>query len=186
VIPDTYINKKELIDGLSNISYDFISLDEKVWDKYKLEIFLLVGEIFGLNPGYKSVSFAEFELKYNSDFAKMICPYTSVLLADRSSGKLVGISLCYPNYIPLSLSEKPVFTKHYPLLQHRTLLAKTQGVHPDYRKQGLMNFLGAYGMLSFRKYYDDIIFCLMREGNPSLRFTEPFQYEEATYALFAK
>ncbi len=186
VIPKAYVDKKELIEGLKELSFDFISLNRESWKNYRLEIFELVCDVFGLNPGFQTIDFAEFELIYNAEFAEMLCPNTSVLLAERGTGKLVGISLCYPNYLPLKLNERPIYEKHYPLLKHRTLLAKTQGIHPDYRQQGLMNFLGAYGMLSFKRYYDDIIFCLMREGNPSLRFTEAFQYQEASYALFEK
>ena len=41
-------------------------------------------------------------------------------------------------------------------------------------------------MMQFRDYYDDTIFCLMREGNPSLRFTEALEYVEVGYGLFGR
>ena len=172
IIPRAYTDKQALLAGLKSLPYEFIPLTREVWARRAPEIFALVGDIFGRNPGYQPISVEEFELQYDSVWAASLCPHTSVLLAERGSGRLVALSLCYPNYAPLRLQSPPVFAEHYPLLEHRTMLAKTQGVHPDYRQRGLMNYLGAYGMMQFRDYYDDTIFCLMREGNPSLRFTE--------------
>ena len=186
VVPEVYRSKKELVDSVRDLPFEFIPLNPQTWSEKEPEIFELINHIFGLNPGFQSIPIEEFRLNYNAEYAAQLCPHTSVLLADRSSGKLVAISLCHPNYTPLNLSEKPVFEKHYPLLNHRTMLAKTQGVHPDFRQLGLMNYLGAYGMLSFRKYYDDIIFCLMRADNHSLRFTDAFDYEKVEYASYIR
>lgn len=184
VVPEVYQSKKELMDSVRDLPFEFIPLNPETWAEKELEIFELINRIFGLNPGFQAIPIEEFRLLYNADYAAQLCPHTSILLAERGTGKLVAISLCHPNYKLLNLSEPPVFEKHYPLLKHRTLLAKTQGVHPNFRKQGLMNYLGAYGMLSFRKYYDDIIFCLMRADNPSLRFTDSFAYEQVEYATY--
>ncbi|MFN2428640.1 MAG: hypothetical protein ABR574_01400 [Cryomorphaceae bacterium] len=186
VVPEVYQSKKDLVASVRDLPFEFIPLSEEIWVERETEVFELINTVFGLNPGFQSISIEEFRLLYNADYAAGLCPHTSVLLAERNTGKLVAISLCHPNYKSLSLSEKPVFTKHYPLLNHRTLLAKTQGVHPDHRKQGLMNYLGAYGMLTFRKFYDDIIFCLMRADNPSLRFTDAFDYEKVEYATYVR
>ncbi|MFN3530292.1 MAG: hypothetical protein ACK417_10270 [Bacteroidia bacterium] len=186
VIPKVYISKQQWVDQLSSLPFGFIPLNRQSWVTHQTQIFELVNDIFGENPGFNVVSQQEFELLYNADFAEGLCPHTSVLVQERSTQKLVAISLCQPNYLPLRLNHSPKFEEHYPLLEHRTLLAKTQGVHPDYRKQGLMNYLGAYGMLSFKAYYDDIVFCLMRDDNPSLRFTDPFPYERVNYALYNK
>lgn len=186
VVPEVYGSKQQLVDSVQSLPFAFIPLTPASWQAHAAAIYELIGEIFCQNPGYQAVSQAEFELLYNAEYAAMLCPHSSVLLAERSSGRLVAISLCHPNYSPLKLSEPAVFEKHYPLLKHRTLLAKTQGVHPQFRQQGLMNYLGAYGMLSFRQFYDDIIFCLMRHDNPSLRFTDPFPYEKAAYAVYQK
>ena len=114
------------------------------------------------------------------------CPHTSALALERRSGRPVALSLCMPNYAALRLKRPPIFERDYPRLPHRTMLAKTQGVHPDFRRRGLLNYLGAFGMLRFRDYYDDVIFCLMREGNPSLRFTNAFPFEEVGYGLYGR
>ncbi len=186
VIPQAYTDKRVLLEGLKTLPYEFIPLNRESWQARAPEIFALVADIFGQNPGYRGIAAEEFELLYNPTYAASLCPHTSVLMAERETGRLVAISLCYPNYAPLRLQTPPVFAEHYPMLRHRTMLAKTQGVHPDYRQRGLMNYLGAYGMMSFRDYYDDAIFCLMREGNASLRFTERLAYAEVGYGMFGK
>ncbi|HKK38760.1 MAG TPA: hypothetical protein VJ949_05055 [Cryomorphaceae bacterium] len=186
VVADVYQDKKAFLESVRDLPVEFIPLTEETWLARETEIFELINAVFGFNPGFQSISMEEFRLLYNADFAARLCPHTSVLVAERNSGKLIALSLCQPNYTSLNLTEKPLFEKHYPLLKHRTMLAKTQGVHPQYREQGLMNYLGAYGMLSFKKYYDDSIFCLMRDDNPSLRFTDPVDYEKAEYALYTK
>ena len=99
----------------------------------------------------------------------------------------MALSFCHPNYAPLVLgSTPPNFARDYPRLTERTLLAKTVGVHPDFRKQQLMNYLGAYGMMSFRELYDQVIFCLMRSDNFSRHFTDDLPFEAAQYALFSQ
>ena len=110
-----------------------------------------------------------------------------MLFRHRASGQLAALSLCQPNYQPLALppGAAPIFARDYSLLSRpRTLLAKTVGIHPDFRSQGLQALLAAYAMRSFLTYYDDVIFCLMRADNLSLRFTDGLPFEAAHYALF--
>lgn len=188
VVPTVYDNKAALLAQLQQVPFEFVPLTPEVWQEHEAEIFELVQAIYGANPAYRPVSAAQFKLLYHRAYAQKLCPHTSVLLRERSTGKLVAQSFCHPNYAPLHLpaTEPATFQQHYPRLQHRTLLAKTVGVHPDYRQQGLMSYLGAYGMVSFREYYDDIIFCLMRTDNFSRHFTDGFPYETAHYALYAR
>ncbi len=186
IIPTVYSSKKDLVESVKQLPYAFIPLNRQSWEMHETAIYELVCAVFSQNPGFKAVAIEEFKLQYNANYADALCPHTSLLLADKSSRQLVAISLCHPNYHSLQLKVPANFETHYPLLQHRTLLAKTQGVHPDYRQKGLMNYLGAYGMLSFRAFYDDIIFCLMREDNPSLRFSDGFAHEKCQYASYQK
>jgi hypothetical protein len=111
-----------------------------------------------------------------------------VLFREKGSGKLVAISLCHPNYFGLHLPSgaSPDFERDYHRLRRKTLLAKTVGVHPDFRQGGLQNLLAAYAMLSFREYYEEVVFCLMRADNYSLRFTDGMLVEKAYYALFER
>ena len=105
-----------------------------------------------------------------------------------SSWPSAFVSPTTPNYAPLRLAAgtAPNFARDYPRLPRRTLLAKTVGVHPDFRQQQLMSYLGAYGMASFREFYDEIIFCLMRSDNFSRHFTDGLSAEVAQYALFER
>jgi hypothetical protein len=186
-IPDVYIGKAVLLQELNKIPFDFIPLNDDTWLQFEADIFELVQEIFGENPMYRRISHDQFKLLYNRQFARKLCPYSSVMFRDRATGKLAAISMCHPNYQSLHPEvRQPVFERDFEKLPHKILLAKTVGVHPQFRQQGLMNYMGAYGMLSFREYYDEVLFCLMRSDNFSLHFTDSLTYESAKYVLYEK
>lgn len=186
-IPDVYIEKAALLEELKKIPFDFIPLNEANWQLYEDEIFELIHAIFNRNPLYKTISATQFKLLYNHDFSRKLCPHSSVIFRHQSSGKLAAISMCHPDYHSLySKVKTPDFERDFSGLKKKVLLAKTVGVHPDFRQQGLMNYMGAYGMLSFRDWYDEIIFCLMRSDNYSLHFTDSVSYEPAKYVLYEK
>ena len=187
-IPELYRQKESFITGLPKIPFDFIPLTPDVWQEYETELFTLTDVIFRENPAYKPIPKAQFALLYNRRFAEQLCPYSSVLVRDRPSGRLVGLSFCQPNYQSLAFApdEPPNFERDYPRLTNRTLLVKTVGVHPGFRGRTLMSCLGAYAMLHFRELYTDVIFCLMRTDNFSRHFSDGLPYERAEYALFEK
>ncbi len=184
-VPEVYAAKDHYISTLTQLPFRCIPLTPENWVQRAHEIFELVDTIFSQNPGYKPISYAQFCLLYNADFAQKLCPHSSVLFENESK-KLVGLCFCLPDYRSLAQKANPVFARDYSKLTHKTLLIKSVGVHPDFRGQGLMNYLGAYCMQTFRNHYDDAIFCLMRENNPSLAFTENLPYESCSYALFEK
>ncbi|KUG08311.1 hypothetical protein [Solirubrum puertoriconensis] len=183
-----FADKDMLLRELGKIPYDFIPLTPDTWEQYEHAIYELVQAIFGANPAYRSVSFEQFRLLYNRRYAERLCPYTSVLFRDQANGQLAALSFCHPNFQALQLpaNEQPVFERDFAKLPRKVLLAKTVGVHPDYRQRGLMSYMGAYGMVHFRERYEEVIFCLMRTGNYSLHFTDGLDYEVAQYALFGK
>ena len=187
-IPHVYNNKKNFIQEVKKIPFDFIPLNPATWSEFEDELYDLIHAIFSQNPFYKTISKEEYRLLYNLAFAEKLCPYASVLFKDRETGRLAAISLCHPNYSTLQLPEgdSPNYKRDFNLLQKKVFLAKSVGVHPDYRNKGLMNYLGAYGMLSFLQHYDEVIFCTMRSDNFSLHFTNSVQYEKAEYALYQK
>lgn len=189
-IPAVYADKAGLLAQLTRVPFQFIPLKPAAWAANEDQIFPLVHAIFGENPAYRSISAEQFKALYGAAYARALCPYSSVLVREPASGQLVGLSFCHPNYQPLHLppGTAPDFARDYPLLPRgqRTLLAKTVGVHPDFRQRGLMSLLGAYGMGPFRALYDQVIFCLMRTDNPSLSFTDGLPVEVARYALFGK
>lgn len=184
-IQDVYIDKEMLLNEISKIPFNFIPLTPANWNKYETEIFELIEAIFSENPFYKSITFEQFKLYYNEAFSKKLCPHSSVIFQDKKTGELVSISICHPNYAAI-LNEKPEFSQDFEKLEQKILLAKTVGVHPNFRKKSLMNFMGAYGMLSFTRFYEEVIFCLMRSDNHSLHFTDSLNYEVAKYALYQK
>lgn len=186
-VPLVYQQQAAALSQLPDLPFEFIPLTAKTWQALEDEIFVLIQQVFGQNPAYRAVSRAQFALLYNATYAAGLCPYSSVLFRHRASGQLAALSLCQPNYQPLHLPPgvAPTFAGHYSLLPTpRTLLAKTVGVHPAFRGQGLQALLAAYAMRSFLAYYDDVIFCLMRADNLSLRFTDGLPVETAHYALF--
>ncbi|WP_223649130.1 hypothetical protein [Hymenobacter psoromatis] len=186
-VPAVYRQQAAALAQLADSPFEFIPLNASVWQSLRDEIFGLIQQVFGQNPAYRAVSRAQFDLLYNAEYAAGLCPHSSVLFRHRASGRLAALSLCQPNYQPLNLPfiTVPNFAQHYPQLPApRTLLAKTVGVHPDFRGQGLQAQLAAYAMRSFLAHYDDVIFCLMRADNLSLRFTDGLPVETAHYALF--
>ena len=186
-VPVVYRQQAAALSQLDELPFEFIALNAGVWQALEDEIFALIHQVFGQNPAYRAVSRAQFGLLYNAEYAAGLCPHSSVLFRHRASGRLAALSLCQPNYRPLRLppGTSPDFTRHYPQLPApRTLLARTVGVHPDFRGQGLQALLAAYAMRSFLSHYDDVIFCLMRADNLSLRFTDGLPTEVAHYALF--
>lgn len=184
-VPLVYQDKAGLLVALNNLPYDFIPLNPDTWQQHEPELFELVHQIFSANPAYQPIPEAQFRQLYNVEYAAKLCPYTSVLVRERTHDRLVALSLCHPNYAPLHLgAEPPVFTRDYERLPQKTLLAKTVGVHPEFRNQQIMNYLGAYGMGHFRELYEQVIFCLMRSDNFSLHFTDGLPAEVARYALY--
>lgn len=187
-IPVAYNQKAQLLAGLSQLPYTFLPLTPDVWKANKEAIFELAHVVFSANPAYQPIPKAEFELLYNERFAKQLCPESSALVQDPKTGALIGLSFCQPDYGALNFKpgETPEYSRDFNRLTHKTLLVKTVGVHPDFRRQGLMSYLGAYGMRNFRELYNDVIFCTMRSDNFSNHFTNGLAFESAAYALFHK
>ena len=185
-MPQLYDSKEHYLETLADLPFRYLSLTPEIWTARVREIFELIETIFSQNPGYRSISFAQFCLLYHEHFARKLCPHSSVLFEDRESQQLIGLSFCLPNYLSLSRSDGYSFVRDYAALKHKTLLIKTVGIHPDFRRQGLMHYLGAYCMQTFQEHYQDAIFCLMRQDNPSLTFTDNLPFETCSYALFEK
>ncbi|HMI04703.1 MAG TPA: hypothetical protein VK541_19600 [Pedobacter sp.] len=187
-LPALFANKNEFVKAISQIPFDFITLNLENWKLYEHDIFQLMHIIFKENPFYKAISYKQFQIIYSHRFAEKLCPHSSVLIRDQASGQLVAICMCQPNYHALYPSVKePDFARDFEKLNHKTLMAKTFGVHPDFRRQGLLNYMGAYGMLTLIDgIYEDVLLCLMRSDNYSAHFSNNIPYESAKYALYEK
>lgn len=187
-IPKVYDSKRDLLEKFNEQSFDCIPLTPKAWQKHHVEIFELIHEIFSANPLYRPISYAQFSSIYNTAFASILCPHSSVLFRDRTCGQLTAFSFCHPKYAGQDLTGdgKFVYEKDFAGLKEKTLLVKSIGVHPQFRELGLMNALGAYAMLSFRDLYKHVIFCLTRSDNVSNNFTNDLPFEKVEYALFSR
>lgn len=185
-MPRLYESKEHYLATLTDLPFRYLPLTPENWTARAYEIYELVDAIFSQNPGYQRISYAQFCHLYDEVFARQLCPHSSVLLEDHVSKKLIGMSFCLPNYRWLNPKRPPTFAQDYLWLPHKTLLIKSVGIHPDFRQRGLMTYLGAYCMQTFQEYYEDAIFCLMREDNPSRSFTADLPYECCSYALFEK
>ncbi|HCS21309.1 MAG TPA: hypothetical protein DIW47_12240 [Bacteroidetes bacterium] len=182
-----YTRQEHYLQSLEDIPFEKIPVNAAFWEARLPELFSLIQSIFSANPNYHQVTFEEFCLDYGKAYGRMICPHTSVVFKDKSSGEWAAISLCLPNYHELKGVQGPYsFEEHYPLLTRKTFLAKTVGVHPKFRNRHLMRYLAAYGMLRFPQFYEDAIFCLMRDDNISNSFTARHQKEIVNYALFRR
>jgi len=186
-LPELYADYAALMDEQSKIPFEVIPLNEESWIRYEKELFELIEIVFNQNPFYKAISFEQFRLLYNAKFLRKICPHSSVILIDPQSGRLAAMSICYPDYQSLPATAAGYdFNRDYPLLKKRRLLGKTVGVHPDFRRQGLMNYICTHYIRAANQYYEDTIFCLMRSDNYSVHFTDHTPYESVKYILYEK
>ncbi|WP_207429710.1 hypothetical protein [Pedobacter sp. SYSU D00535] len=182
-----YTDKRKFLKEVKDLPFEMIPITPDSWTEYQTAIYEFVEASFGQNPAFKRVSEEQFRLLYNPGFAKLLCPYSSVIFKERGAKVLAALSFCQPNYSSLKIPYSQLdFRLHFELLKQKTLLIKTVGVHPEYRNRNLMSYLGAYAMLSFREHYEDAIFCLMRSDNVSRNFSRGLQYESTQYALFQK
>lgn len=169
------------------------SLDSEIWCQHLQDIYLLVDEIFKENFAYSGISFETFARSYGRSFADKFCPHSSVCARD-VHGKIVGFFLGFPDYGPLLWqramppvpAEEIKYAEHFRLIERPRFLGKTGGVHPDFRRLGLFNLLVAESACRAVKIYYSLNGCLMREDNPSLRFSQPFARQTRSYGLFVK
>lgn len=168
-------------------------LTPRFWMDHLPHLYPLVDATFGQNFAYTSISYDTFEAVCGRPFARRFCPHTSqVVLNDRD--EIVGFFLAFPDYGPLVRQGNPqrlplaevAYDTHFDRLERPTFLAKTLGIHPDYRRQGLLNHMATEAVRrSLDRYYDGMI-CLMKSDNVSTRYGLPFADRLRTYALYAK
>jgi hypothetical protein len=185
-VPVAFRQHATLLEALKVSPFEAITPTPETWDALLPEVYGLIMATFGQNPGFRAIPFEAFALHYSRTYAEGLCPFTSVIFREKFSGKMAALSLTQPDYFARTtdLHLTPNFHRDLPGLAYRTLLIRTVGVHPDFRKQGVMYLLGAYGLANFSPTYQDAIFCLMRSDNPSLRFSDVLPVEKAVYALF--
>ncbi|CBL43823.1 conserved hypothetical protein [gamma proteobacterium HdN1] len=152
-----------------------------------------VDEVFGANFAYTPIRKDAFISQCGEAFATRFCPHSSVL-ARTHDGRIAGFFLVYPDYSPLirMASRDHIaastlrYDLHYAVLpKPRLALAKTGGVHPDFRALGLFTAMGCELTLRAEPFYERISGALVREDNNSRQFALRHGVSEVRhYALF--
>ncbi|MCC2636365.1 MAG: hypothetical protein K0Q68_84 [Moraxellaceae bacterium] len=171
--PD-YLRVKPRIEAVVELS----AMTPEFWLANLEELFPFVGEVFGGNFAYTPISREAFGRQCGADFAQRFCPRTSVLARDRA-GRIAGFFLVYPDYGPLlrqsagaaRVTGEVSYAEHFDRLPApRRALARTGGVHPDYRSLGLFTAMGCELSLRAEGLYDEMVAPLVREDNNSRQF----------------
>lgn len=156
------------------------------------EIYGFVDQVFGGNFAYTPISRAAFIAQCGEPFALRFCPRTSVL-ARTHDGRIAGFFLVYPDYSPLLQRGNPQRVQaseirhalHFDALPRpRRGLARTGGVHPDFRALGLFTAMSCELMLRAEGVYERMAATLVREDNRSLNFAARHAAETHHYALY--
>jgi len=158
-------------------------------------LYPLVDLIFRQNFAYSPISEATFKKACGESFAKKLDPETSVLVRD-AKGRIAGFFIVYPDYGELVnqsgkeqhavTADTVNFAEHYPLLSEpRLALAKTGGVHPDYRSAGLFTLMSMQVTLWAEDRYERIAGAMVREDNHSLNYAKHGEIQR-NYALFQR
>lgn len=168
-------------------------LTADIWLDKIDEFYGLIDQIFGQNFAYTPLSREQFKSAMGASFAEKLCPLSS-MIAWGKQGEIAGFFLAFPDYGPLmNLGAEPnrmdqvSFTNDFPKLPHpRTMLLKTVGTHPNYRRFGLGSYLGLEGCRLAQDKYERVIAALLKSDNPSTNFPRRHIQPTRTYALYTK
>jgi hypothetical protein len=169
-----YLRLKPKFEGVVSIG----PMTGDFWMAHLDQLHAFVDAMFGANFAYTPLSHAEFEQHCGQTLADRLCPHSSVL-AQVHDGRIAGFFLTYPDFSPLLRQSNPQRlpasslkqAEHFPLLPHpRRLLAKTAGVHPDFRKHGLFTAISCEMLLRAADHYQRIVGAMVREDNNSRQF----------------
>lgn len=159
------------------------------------EIYGFVDQVFGANFAYTPISRDAFRSHCGEAFAKRFCP-TSSVLARSQDGRIAGFFLVFPDYGPLLGRNTPkavaskdlCYQRHFQdLARPRRALAKTAGVHPDFRSLGLFTAMSCELSLRAEGLYDELGAALVREDNNSRQFAlRHGTASQRHYGLFQK
>lgn len=170
------------------------TLSPEMWLENLGEIYGMIDQIFGANFAYTPISEEAFKGALGESFAAKMCPHSSVI-ARAHDGRIAGFFLAVPDYAPLVNQGNTErihagdfnFSRDYDSLPHpRSVLAKTVGVHPDFRRAGLSVYLGLEVTRRARPYYETVVGALIREDNPSAKFPTKHVSDIRNYAMFSK
>ena len=190
---------KKQVEGL----FEFERLTGEVWLDNLEKLYPLVDSIFSENFAYTPISWETFQLLCGENFAKKLCPNSSVIVRD-NKGDIAGFFITYPDYGSL-LNQQAInsgvhisaanisYSEHYRLLKKpRLLLAKTCGVAPKYRSAKLFPLMSMQLSLWAQGYYEHISGAMIRDDNASMSFYKNLEkagnkdFITRRYTLFTK
>jgi GNAT superfamily N-acetyltransferase len=175
-VREDYLRTKPLLERKVSLE----ALSPEFWMDNLDELYGFVDQVFGGNFAYSKLSLEAFRSQCGAPFAERLCPHSSVL-ARSLDGRIAGFFLVYPDYGPLLEQGNPQrvqaaeisYASHYPRLpQPCRALAKTGGVHPEFRELGLFTAMGCELSLRAEDRYELIAATLVREDNNSRHFAQ--------------
>lgn len=169
------------------------TLSPALWLERLDDFYDLVDQIFGQNFAYTPIDRAAFRAAFGPGFASKLCPHASVI-ATSHDGRIAGFFLAVPDYAPVvrqgALAQRRddfLFARDFAQLPRpRAILAKTLGVHPDFRGLGLSTVLTLELTRRAQAHYDTLIGALIREDNHSMRFPTRHIGAMRSYSLYEK
>lgn len=186
----------EKIKPVVDAHFAIEALTPQVWLDNLDQFYELVEQIFGQNFAYTPISREAFGVAMGEAFAAKMCPHASIL-ARTPDGRIAGFFIAVPDYAPLIKQGAAAridasefkFDRDFERLPHpRAVLAKSVGIHPDFRRTGLSIYLGLELSRRARELggYDTVIGALIREDNPSGRFPSRHVFDTRMYGMFEK
>lgn len=195
-------------DIIASVADDYLKVKPKLSEVVQMEamtpefwlsnldnIYGFVDEVFGSNFAYTPISRASFGMACGEHFANRFCPTTSVL-ARSHDGRIAGFFLVFPDYSSLLTHRNPspissqdlAYQRHFTALPYpRRGLAKTAGVHPDFRSLGLFTAMSCELSLRSEGIYDELGAALVRADNNSRQFALRHGLaSQRQYGLFQK
>ncbi len=161
--------------------YRFERLYPQRWLSELPELHALANAAFKLNFGYSPLSYAEFREMCGERLVRLACLRSSTI-ARTPDGRPVGFCLVYPHYGSLVAQGAGASRRSVSELQYsrdlaalrvrglRVAIAKTAGVHPEHRLQGLYYAMAARAILWGDDVYDFWHAAIIRADNPSRKF----------------
>lgn len=198
---ESFITHKDKIetlsDNLEKSGTRFVTLTTDYWLENLDNFYEFTDVIFSQNFAYSKLSLDDFRNNIGLQYANLFCQKTSVI-ALNGNDEIAGFFITFPDYSPLCRQgastrlqlQEINFNKHFSLLQNPTLVGKTGGVHPDYRKTGLFTILSYRFLKASVPYYSKSIAATVREDNYSLSTGKIFLLNSESvvhnYGLFTK
>lgn len=173
-VKSDYLRVKPQLEELVTLE----AMTADFWMSHLDELYGFVDQVFGGNFAYTPISKETFKQACGKPFASKFCPRTSVLARARD-GRIAGFFLVFPDYSPLLRQTSAPrirpgdihYDTHFEQLPPpRRGLAKTGGVHPDFRAHGLFTAMGCELSLRADGIYDGLAGTLVREDNNSRQF----------------